>query len=146
MNRSFLLTIAATALLTLSGAAPADDDDSYRRHSGHGSYGYDRSHYSNRPHGRRDGYGRHDGYRNRGRHGYHHYDHGRDDLRKGLKIVAGAVILGSIIYAINNQNRQASYGAPSYGYRTDSEGRCIQVTRDSSGREVWTHVDPGYCY
>lgn len=132
MKRSLVLTIAVTAILAWSSVAQAGG---YR---GHGGYGHYRPHHTVY-------YG-------------HHGHHGDSDLVEGLAIATGVVVLGSIIYGIHQQNRQAqaSYPqagyptppaapVPAYWYRIDGEGRCVQVTLNSEGREVWTYVDPAYC-
>lgn len=111
--------------------------------------------------GHRDGYGRHHGYtyqqhyrhvpRRPYRRAYHH-DHGRHALRSGLKIAAGAVLLGTIVHAIHDDRRErivyrTRAVSPRHDvyYRIDPDGQCVEVTYNRQGQEVWTYVDPAYC-
>lgn len=115
--------------------------------------------------GYRDGYGRHHGhvqrhYRHAPRHHYrpayrhhHGHHHGRHALRTGLKVAAGAVLLGSIVHAVSNDRRdrvvyRTRTVAPRSDthFRIDPDGACVEVTYNRQGQEVWTYVDESYCY
>ena len=133
MNRRIAPALVASMVLALSGTAQAGDGRSGRDHYGHGAH-YDR-------------YARH--------HGRDHHRHGHDHFGRGLAIVAGAVILGSIIHAASQDNarRGAEYRRdnrpeaplPDYWYRIDGDGQCVEVRLNRQGREVWTYVDQSYC-
>jgi hypothetical protein len=137
-RKLILTTLATSLLLAAAGTAQADDR------------------------GYRDGYGRHHAYSQQ-RHYRHapqrhyrqayHHDHGRHALRSGLKVAAGAVILGSIIHSINDDRRdRVVYRTRSIAprsdlyYRIDPDGQCVEVSHNQRGQEVWTYVDPSYCY
>ena len=89
----------------------------------------------------------HGGYR------YPYHDRYDDDNGEDFaKFAAGAIILGTIIYAINQNQHQAAVvepqavaPLPDYWYRIDGEGRCVEVRLNSAGREVWTYVPQNYC-
>lgn len=119
--------------------------------------------------GHRDGYDRHYGYTQQRHYGYtsqrhyrhvprgqyrraYHHDHGRHALRSGLKVAAGAVLLGTIIHSIHDNRRdrvvyRTRTVAPRNDiyYRIDPDGQCVEVTHNRQGQEVWTYVDPAYC-
>ena len=117
--------IAALVSLCLIGASATAQAGGNDRHHGGYDYGY--------------GYPYHDRYDD-------------DDGEKFAKFAAGAIILGTIIYAINQNQRQAAVvepqaaaPLPDYWYRIDGEGRCVEVRLNSVGREVWTYVPQNYC-
>lgn len=155
MNKQLVITVMAAALLAASGFASADNGRRGHHgpyHGGHYSYGYERHrvrrHYRPRHH-YRPVY--HHGYHHGYRHGHHH---GRHELRKGLKIAAGAILLGSVIHAASDHRRDRVVvrkrvtRAPSHddGYFVrDQEGECYEVTTNRDGEEVWTWVDQSYC-
>lgn len=119
--------------------------------------------------GHRNGYDRHYSYNQQRHHGYpsqrhyrqaprghyrraYHHDHGRHALRSGLKVAAGAVLLGTIIHSIHDNRRdrvvyRTRTVAPRNDiyYRIDPDGQCVEVTHNRQGQEVWTYVDPAYC-
>lgn len=119
--------------------------------------------------GHRDGYDRHDGYNQQRHHSYapqrhyrhvprrhyrrpYHHDHGRHGLRSGLKVAAGAVLLGTIIHSIQDNRRdRVVYRTRTVTprtdiyYRIDPDGQCVEVSHNRQGQEVWTYVDPAYC-
>lgn len=138
MKKQIVLTLITSAFLLMAGATQA------------GGYGY-RGNYSGGYGGHYSGYGRHYGG-HYGGHGYYRGG-GHGHLGTGLAIVAGAVVLGSIINAATyNQPRQVVYRTrpggpvPDYWYRVDADGQCVEVRRNQQGREVWTYVDSSYCY
>jgi hypothetical protein len=141
MKKQIVLTLITSAFLLMAGTTQAGGSGYGYRGSHSGGYG---GHYS--------GYGRHYGGHYGGRGYYRGGGHGH--LGTGLAIVAGAVVLGSIIQAstYNNRARQAQYGSrpggpvPDYWYRVDADGQCVEVRRNQQGREVWTYVDSSYCY
>lgn len=134
MKKQFIITLFATALLSMASVAQAGN--SHRGHYG-GHYRGHSSHHYGRAY-------RHHGYRRHGRR--HHNNH------DGLKIVVGALVLGSLIHAVsNNQRRQVVYSSPTarlskeYWYIVDSNGQCVEVRLNERGNEVWTYVDSSYC-
>ena len=150
MKKHIVIAIIATVMFSAAGFAEAGGrNHGYR--SGH-HYGYD-SH----------SYGRHQsshyrGYSNRRynrhyRQGGYYRHHGRHDYYKGLKIAAGAVVLGSLIHSINSDHRdrvvyrtRRTTPVSNQTYRVDSEGQCVEVSLNQQGQEVWTYVDSSYCY
>lgn len=156
MKKQLLISLTVAVLMTLAGTVQAGDSrrgnhghhGGYaKHHSTHHAYRHARKH--NKHHRQHNRHGAYGGHYDRGyyEHGYH--DRDRDDFRKGVKIVAGAVLLGTIIHAISNSNQRRSQQAAYAGdlwYQQDRDGRCYEVTRDRSGDEFWTRVDSGYCY
>jgi len=140
LNKSIVVTMLATLLACTAGLAQADG----RGHrGGHGvQHGYAPRHFAYAPRRHYAPAYHHD----------HHDHHGRHALRTGLKVAAGAIIVGSIIHAINDDRRdrvvyRTRTVAPrdDYYYRIDPKGQCVEVTHNSRGQEVWTYVDPAYC-
>ncbi len=168
MKKQFVVALIASALLGMAGTTQAGNSNHGNRsnHSG----GYDRNHSS---------YGYYNGRSYGGNRYGRHHDH--DHIGRGIAIVAGAVVLGSIISAINqDHSRQAQYQSrqdgyqsrqdgyqsrqyeyrprqdeyrsqsaaplPDLWYRVDTDGRCVEVRLNQQDREVWTDVDPSYCY
>ena len=144
MKKQIVLTVLAIALLGATGFAQAGDrgyrnghDNGYRSARNNRHYAYTNRNY------RRQSY-RHQSYRHYNRH-HDHY--------KGLKIAAGAVVLGSLIHAISSDRHDRvlvrrtvrSSPAGDFWYRVDSDGQCVEVTLNSQGQEVWTYVDSSYC-
>ena len=140
MKKTTLFILLITALLSVAGSVQARDYNSHQR-SNH--YRGDSHRYYQYPSGH-----------NRHRH------HNRHELRSGLKVVAGALVLGSVIHAIANNNRRydsRSSGSvrvdpqrypntrQDYWYRIDSEGQCVEVKLNQYGQEVWTYADNSYC-
>lgn len=134
MKKQIVLTLITSAFLLMAGTTQAGGYGYRGNHSG----GYGGNHYS---------YGGHyrGGYGHGGGHGH---------LGTGIAIVAGAVVLGSIIHAAtyNNRPRQVVYSPQpagpvpgGYWYRVDADGQCVEVRLNQQGREVWTYVDPSYC-
>ncbi len=91
--------------------------------------------------GKRHGHG---GYGHKPQHHKHHRH--RSDGGDIVKVAAGALVLGTLVYAISQSSRQSHAPAePDYWYRIDDDGRCVLVQLNRDGREVWTYVEPGYC-
>ena len=145
MKKDIVIAVIATVFLGAAGFAEGSHGDrGYRNghHNGYSSsrhYRYDnryRSHHYNR------------GYR----HGRYYRHRSHHDHYKGLKIAAGAVVLGSLIHAINSDRRERTVyrtrrvePSGDYWYRVDSEGQCVEVRLNQKGQEVWTYVDGSYC-
>lgn len=150
MNKSFLTSLVTVLLLSFAGMVQAGERSHYR--------GYE----SNRGHGSVNQYRGHSGNQYRGRQNARHYSYrpdryshhsSRHDVRSGLKVVAGALVLGSIIHAVNDNHRErvvyrtrAPVARRDYWYRVDGDGQCVEVQLNSRGEEVWTYTDPSYCY
>ena len=143
MKKQILITLLATALLGMASAAQAGD-----RHRGHynghnNHHGYARHHYGSFHYGRSHHYRP---YR------YYGYRQGHHDRYDGLQIAAGALVLGSIIYAAGSDRRHNTVyrtrpvASSRNDYRVDSEGQCFEVSLNRQGQEVWTYVDSSYCY
>ena len=137
MKKQIVITLLVTAFLGTAGIAQAGDWNRGHHNQSRGHHNQYRTHY-NRHYRQYRNYG----YR-RGRH--HHHN--------GLKIAAGALILGSAIYAANNNwRRNVAYRSRPVAinrgswFRVDSDGQCVEVTLNRQGQEVWTYVDSGYCY
>ena len=156
MKKQIVITLLATAFLATAGSAQARDWNRGHHNGHHNSHGYVRHQlqHSRIQHRRRDyhQYGNHH-YSPYRYSGYYGYTRGHHDDDSGLKIVAGALILGSIIHASNHDRRRnvvyrsrpvASNRGNSY--RVDTDGQCVEVTRNRQGEEVWTYVDSSYCY
>lgn len=139
-HKAILTALVTGLLLSAAGTAQAGDRG-YR--DGHGRfYGYTPARqYRHAP--------RHQ-YRSNYRRPYGHQ--GRHDSRRGLKIAAGAVLLGAVIHSIHHDNRRERVVyrtvAPrgDIWYRVDQDGQCVEVSQNRYGQEVWTYVDPSYCY
>ena len=135
MRKQIAVALISSALLGMAGTTQAGN-------SGHGHDGR----YSGNHHGEKfRGY-------NRPHRGDRHHHRRHDDLGKGLAIVAGVVVLGSIIHAINQDASQRVEHRPpppvpmqDYWYRVDADGECVEVRLNQQGREVWTYVDPSFC-
>lgn len=153
MKKMIVIATVATAMLAASGFAEANGNGRNHR----GVHHQPRHHYAparhvNR-HFRQQRYARqgrqHARYERR--HGYrNHYR--RHDHRRGLRIAAGAIVLGSLIHAINHDRhervvyRTRQTATRDYGnYLLDSDGQCYDVSTNNQGQEVWTWVDPSYC-
>ena len=126
--------------------------------------GYSHAGNSNRGHkARHDVYQLRTGYRihhdiHHSRYGRHHgncrhYSHRHHDVRSGLKIAAGALVLGTILHTVNRHHAplvvhpsQLGRQAQAHWYRIDPEGHCVEVRLNQQGREVWTYVNPSHCY
>jgi len=141
VKKQIAVALVTSALLGIAGTTQAGNSerDQYGRFSG----GHDRNHYS---------YGGHfnDRMNHQGKNRHHH--HGHDDFGDGLAIVAGVLVLGSIIHAMNHDASRHVGQQPvppgpvqDYWYRVDGDGRCVEVRLNQQGREVWTYVDPSYC-
>jgi len=135
-HKAILTALVTGLLLSAAGTAQAGDRG-YR--DGHGRYyGYTpQRHYRPAP-------------RHHYRSSYRH-DRGRHDVRNGLKIAAGAVLLGAVIHSIHDNRRERVVYrtvAPrrDIWYRVDQDGQCVEVSQNRHGQEVWTYVDPSYCY
>ena len=140
MKKQIVITLLLTTFLGTAGTAQARDWNRGHHNGHHSSYGYAR-HHGNHHYSR---------YRH---HGYYGYTRRHHDHYKGLKIAAGALILGSAIYAANNNwRRNAVYVSRpvasnrDYWYRVDTDGQCVEVRLNRQGQEVWTYVDSSYCY
>jgi hypothetical protein len=139
-RQSMLVAVATAVLMCAAGTAQAGDRghrDGYGRHHGYAQ----QRHYRHAP--------RHHRYRSS--HRRHHHD-GRHAVRTGLKVAAGAVLLGSIIHAVSDNRRErVVYRTRTVNarndvyYRIDPDGECVEVTHNRQGQEVWTYVDPTYC-
>ena len=147
MKKSIIITIVTASLMFFAGFAEAGNRGHHNGHYSKNSYGSSR-HYGYRPqpylrHGYRYGYG----------HGYYGHHGAVHDFRDGLKIVAGALIMGSVIQAVSNSRQEREFirrrSVPTtrsdYWYRLDNEGQCVEVSENSQGQEVWTYVDQSYC-
>ena len=138
MKKQIVLALITSAFLLMAGTTQAG--------------GYGRGNYTNGYGGHYSSYGGHYGGHYGGRGYYRGGGHGH--LGTGLAIVAGAVVLGSIINATTyNHPRQVVYVTQPAGpvpggiwYRVDTNGQCVEVRRNQQGLEVWTFVDPSYCY
>lgn len=144
MKKQIIITLISTGLLVSAGLAEARDrghHNGYRSHHSYSSnyhFGYQPRHYSHLDY----------------RHNYYRHHSGRHHLRNGLKIAAGALVLGSIIHAASNSRRDRVIvrrrPTPSrnsdYWYRVDNDGQCVEVRLNQKGQEVWTYVDSSYCY
>ena len=139
-----IIIMLVTGLLVVAGVAEAGDRSHRNGHRANHSYSSNR-YYGYQPrHYRWYGYGHH----NYGHHSSRHH------LRDGLKFVAGALVLGSIIHAATDSRRDRvivrSRPAPSivsdYWYRIDNDGQCVEVQLNRQGQEVWTYVDSSNCY
>lgn len=139
-HKAILTALVTGLLLSAAGTAQAGDRG-YRDGLGR-FYGFTPArHYRHAPrHHYRSNYRRHHGHR------------GRHDSRRGLKIAAGALLLGTVIHSIHHDNRRERVVyrtvAPRGGiwYRVDQDGQCVEVSQNRYGQEVWTYVDPSYCY
>ena len=155
MKKQIAITVLVAALLSLAGTVQAGHsnrghDKDYRR--GHVTAQHwgkqNRNYYGNNHHRYGKNY--------RGRHGYdrhRHKHHGHNGFRDGLRFAAGALILSSVVHAINNnQPRQVVYQSPTAGsyqdrwFRVDPDGQCVEVRLNQSGKEVWTYTDASQCY
>lgn len=145
MNKHIVIAVIATVFLGAAGFAEARNGDRGYRNGHHNGYSSSRHYrYDNR---------RRSHYYNRGsRHSSYYRRSGHHDHYKGLKIAAGAVVLGSLIHAINSDRRERvvyrtrqTVPANDYWYRLDSEGECVEVRMNQQGREVWTYVNSSYC-
>lgn len=152
MNKPLAIAIMAASLLAASGFAEADDG----RRGHHGGYHVSHvarhhyrpavRHYRGPRHVYRPAY--HAGY-------YRGHHHGRHELRKGLKIAAGALLIGSVIHAATDHRhdqivvrRRAAgpdYAGDGNFYSLDDDGQCYEVSTNSRGEEVWIWVERGYC-
>jgi len=144
MKKRIALALLTSLLLGLAGTVQAGNG--YHRHHDRYPGGYERNFH-----------GHHSGYNNR------RHRHDDDDFGRGLAIVAGAVVLGTIIHAINHnssRNANSSYQARArepndryeppaqgqdYWYRVDQNGDCVLVRLNQQGREIWSYADPSYC-
>jgi hypothetical protein len=143
MKKHIVLAVLASALLGAASFAEAGNGNrGYRNghHNGYSSIRY--GHYPTRNH---HGYARRSHYRHGDYRGHH-------DYHKGLRIAAGAVVIGSLIHAINHDRRErvvyrTRRVAPGsdYWYRVDTDGQCVEVRLNQQGQEVWTYVDSSYC-
>jgi hypothetical protein len=153
MKTRIVVTLLAATLLGLAGTAQAGDRHGFRA-GGH-YRGYATHHYRPASH-----YGGHyyaPRYRNAYGYVYYRpYPHHRH--YRGVRLVAGAVLLGSIIHAANYDRPsrvvyvdrtpvtvRAGAASGQTWYETDSGGDCFEVRPDSAGNEVWTLTDPAYC-
>ena len=143
MKKYLVISAFAAVLLSESGFAEARD-----QHRGY--YKPQHSYGQNRHYGyNRHRYGRYD---RRYGHRYSHHS-SRHHIRDGLKVAAGALLIGSIIHAASNHKRErvvvrrraAPVRSSDYWYRIDNEGECVEVRLNREGQEVWTYVDPSYC-
>ena len=153
MKKQIAITILVAALLSLAGTVQAGHSNRGHKNDYRGGHltaqhrGNHNRHYYGNNHYR---YGTH----YRGRHGYYRRGHhGHHGFRDGLRFAAGAIILGSVIHAINdNQPRQVVYQSPAGGsyqdrwFRVDPDGQCVEVRLNQSGEEVWTYTDASRCY
>ncbi len=163
MKKQIVITLITTALLFATGLAQAKSSRGGHYGNGHQSNGHQGNrHNGNRHNGSRYNRNRHHSYSHRSyrhrsyrHHNYRHYGYGRHSYgyNNGLGYVAGALALGSIVYAIDrNQRRESAYLArpvastQEYWYRVDTDGRCVQIKLNQYGQEVWTTVDSSYCY
>lgn len=141
MKKYTLFILLITALLTVAGSVQARDYNNHQRSNHYRGDSHRYSQYSS-------GYNRHRRHNN------------RHELRKGLKVAAGVLVLGSVIHAIANNNRRYDSRSSSsvrvdpqpypntrqdYWYRIDSEGQCVEVKLNQYGQEVWTDTDNAYC-
>ncbi|MEJ8566055.1 hypothetical protein [Elongatibacter sediminis] len=147
MNRTLNWTLAGAVSLALAGSAQAAGPR--EGHAPHGAppgtYGPSAPQHSPYRHPR--------GYDKHRRH---------DDNDDFVKVAAGALVLGTIIYAISQNSQKATQAPPpvsgppaqapepaaapdDYWYRIDGDGRCVLVYLNNEGREVWTDVDPSNC-
>ncbi len=143
MKKQIIITLVSMGLLAMAGMAEAGDR--HHRYGHHSNHSYSSNHY----------YGYQPRHYNRYDYRYRSYGHhsSRHHLRDGLKVVAGALILGSIIYAATDSRRDRVIvrrrPAPSnntdYWYRIDNDGQCVEVRLNRQGQEVWTYVDSSYC-
>lgn len=150
MNKTVLTTLASILLLGSAGTAQAGERGHDRGPGHRGSYGYV-SHYRGPAlsHHR----GRHfAGYRGHAPRYYPYYS-SHHHVSDGLKVVAGALVLGSIIHAVNDSRREPAVyrtrvpaNRGDYWYRIDSDGQCVEVRLNGQGQEVWTYTDSSYCY
>lgn len=148
MRKQIVITLLVTAFLGTAGIAQAGDWNRGHHNQSRGHHNQYRAHY-NRPYRQNSNYG----YRRGRNSGYYRYRRGQFHHHNGLKIAAGALILGSAIYAANNnwrrnvvyRSRPVSINRGSW-FRVDSDGQCVEVTLNRQGQEVWTYVDSGYCY
>ena len=165
MKKSIMIALLTALLLGAAGTTQARDRDRGYRD------GHDRG-YATTSHYRRDRHAPNHYYQ---RHNYRHYrshhnrpyrySHYRNDYyghhghHGGLRIAAGAIIAGSLINAIRYErpervvysSRRYSSPAPYAGqqdrwYRSDNHGDCFEVRLNRDDQEVWTWVDPSYCY
>ena len=150
MNKTFISTLISVLLLSFAGMAQAGERHDGRGYQSHGRHvsvshyrGPSRSQYRGRQFAVQRGYAPH--------HYRHHSSH--HDVRNGLKVVAGALVLGSIVRAVNNSHRERVIyrtrtpvgDQDQYWYRVDSDGQCVEVRLNSLGQEVWTYTDPYHC-
>jgi len=141
MNKTIIIAAFAVTLLAASGFAHAD------RYGGH--HGPPRHAAL---HARQHGlYLPRHGFQHSRRYGYRGHHH--HDYRHGLRIAAGAVVLGSLIHAINHDRhervvyRTRQPVRRDFGnYVLDSDGACYEVSVNDRGQEVWTWMDSSYCY
>ena len=147
MKKQIVIAVLASALMGSAGFAEAGDRD--RGYRG----GHHKSHAAHRYYGRHER--RHRDYYRQVRHRRHHYGYynRHHDHYKGLKIVAGAALIGGVIHAINRAPRERivyrtvrPVQRGNYHYRLDTDGQCVEVSYNRQGQEVWTYVDPSYCY
>lgn len=142
MKKTLVIAAFAAVMFSAPGFAQAGNNHRGYNQPHHYSYGHNR-YYDYRPNHR---YGRHD------RHYYRHHS-SRHHLRDGLKVAAGALLIGSIIHAANHHKRERVVvrrrveptRSSDYWYRIDNEGQCVEVRLNREGQEVWTYVDPAYC-
>ncbi len=147
MKKQLLITLIVAILMTLAGTVQAGD--SRRGHNGHhGGYAKHASAHHGYRHGKKHR-AHHNRHYDRGYYGHGYRDRHHDDFSKGVKIVAGAVLLGTIIHAISNSEQRrverAAYAGDLW-YQQDTNGQCYEVTQNQRGEEVWVRVDPRYCY
>lgn len=149
MKKKIAITLIVAALLSLASTVEARD--SWRSHKG----GHHRGHATVQHHGnhhRRHAKHYRSSHHYRSRYANHSYrHHGRNSVRDGLKIAAGALIIGSVVRSINDhRSRQIAYRtAPANAnrwYRIDPDGQCVAVRLNQYGEEVWTYTDAYCCY
>lgn len=166
MKKLIVIILFATTLLSVTGTTQARDSDRGHRNNHNRDYVTTRHHnkHARKQHRKAKHHyaraNRHNDYRYNGRHHNRygnnhnrHYRHGRNEFRDGLKYAAGALVLGSVIHAINNNppRRTAYQSAPTRSghnswYRVDSDGQCVEVRLNRQGNEVWTYSDSSNCY
>lgn len=147
MKKRIAITLIVAALLSLAGTVEARD--AWRGHKDGHHRDYTPVHYRNKHHRGRHHRSDHH-YRSRHAH-YRGRHHGHHALRDGIKIAAGALILGSVVRSINDHgSRQIVYQASRPGtdrwYRIDQDGQCVEVRLNRYGEEVWSYTDAGRCY
>ena len=151
MRKQIALALFTGLLLSSAGTTQAGDSNHGYRSGYPGGYG---GNYYGNGRGFDDRYNRHDSRRG---------GHDHDNFGRGLAIVAGAVVLGTIIHAVSHNashpvngpyqaplpDQNNRYGTPEpgqdYWYRVDQNGECVLVRLNQQGREVWANADPSYC-